>query len=151
MPIIHPDNTDGLARVFSTAFGELRNAVFATVAQGTIRKVARETFGHLLNMDMKFHLERQTGGLTRAIDRGTKGISFVLSSIVFHVIPTALEISMVCGILVSHCCAGAFADSCSLTNLGGISLESLQSRCSCIHGSPSRRRHGGEFGLARPC
>ncbi|BEI97107.1 hypothetical protein CcaverHIS631_0206960 [Cutaneotrichosporon cavernicola] len=89
----------GLARIFATVFGETRNAVFATVAQGTIRKVARETFGHLLNMDMKFHLERQTGGLTRAIDRGTKGISFILSSIVFHVIPTALEISMVCGIL----------------------------------------------------
>ncbi|CAK9784553.1 unnamed protein product [Cutaneotrichosporon oleaginosum] len=89
----------GLARIFSTVFGEMRNAVFATVAQGTIRKVARETFSHLLNMDMKFHLERQTGGLTRAIDRGTKGISFILSSIVFHVIPTALEISMVCGIL----------------------------------------------------
>ncbi|KAL1405060.1 Iron-sulfur clusters transporter atm1, mitochondrial [Vanrija albida] len=89
----------GLARIGATAFGELRNAIFATVAQGTIRKVARETFGHLLNMDMKFHLERQTGGLTRAIDRGTKGISFILSSIVFHVFPTVLEISMVCGIL----------------------------------------------------
>lgn len=50
-------------------------------------------------MDMGFHLTRQTGGLTRAIDRGTKGISFLLSSIVFHVVPTALEISMVCGIL----------------------------------------------------
>lgn len=89
----------GAARVLTTLFGELRNAVFASVAQNAIRKVARETFEHLLNMDMKFHLERQTGGLTRAIDRGTKGISFILSSIVFHVIPTALEISMVCGIL----------------------------------------------------
>ncbi|WVQ84811.1 iron-sulfur clusters transporter ATM1, mitochondrial [Cryptococcus sp. DSM 104549] len=89
----------GAARVLTTLFGELRNAVFASVSQNAIRKVARETFGHLLNMDMKFHLERQTGGLTRAIDRGTKGISFILSSIVFHVIPTALEITMVCGIL----------------------------------------------------
>ncbi|AFR97089.1 iron-sulfur clusters transporter ATM1, mitochondrial [Cryptococcus neoformans C23] len=89
----------GAARILTTLFGELRNAVFASVAQNAIRKVARETFEHLLNMDMKFHLERQTGGLTRAIDRGTKGISFILSSIVFHVIPTALEISMVCGIL----------------------------------------------------
>ncbi|WRT69765.1 iron-sulfur clusters transporter ATM1, mitochondrial [Kwoniella shivajii] len=89
----------GAARVLTTAFGELRNAVFASVSQSAIRKVARETFEHLLNMDMKFHLERQTGGLTRAIDRGTKGISFILSSIVFHVIPTALEITMVCGIL----------------------------------------------------
>lgn len=67
--LMHPD---GLARILTTAFGELRNAVFASVSQGAIRKVARETFGHLLNMDMKFHLERQTGGLTRAIDRGTK-------------------------------------------------------------------------------
>jgi ATP-binding cassette subfamily B (MDR/TAP) protein 7 len=107
---------DGLARIMTVAFGELRNAMFASISQGAIRKVARETFEHLLNMDMKFHLERQTGGLTRAIDRGTKwvrpvcgwaelmklrGISFILSSIVFHVIPTALEISMVCGILVS--------------------------------------------------
>ncbi|WVR07997.1 iron-sulfur clusters transporter ATM1, mitochondrial [Kwoniella sp. DSM 27419] len=89
----------GAARILTTAFGELRNAVFASVSQSAIRKVARETFEHLLSMDMRFHLERQTGGLTRAIDRGTKGISFILSSIVFHVIPTALEISMVCGIL----------------------------------------------------
>nr|ODN90933.1 iron-sulfur clusters transporter ATM1, mitochondrial [Cryptococcus depauperatus CBS 7855] len=89
----------GAARIFTTLFGELRNAAFASVSQNAIRRVARETFEHLLNMDMKFHLERQTGGLTRAIDRGTKGISFVLSSIVFHVIPTALEITMVCGIL----------------------------------------------------
>ncbi|WVQ74331.1 iron-sulfur clusters transporter ATM1, mitochondrial [Cryptococcus sp. DSM 104548] len=89
----------GAARILTTLFGELRNAVFASVSQNAIRKVARETFQHLLNMDMQFHLSRQTGGLTRAIDRGTKGISFILSSIVFHVIPTALEISMVCGIL----------------------------------------------------
>lgn len=66
------DGVDGCARVLTTLFGELRNAVFASIAQHTIRKVARETFEHLLSMDMKFHLERQTGGLTRAIDRGTK-------------------------------------------------------------------------------
>lgn len=87
------------SRIFSTLASELRNALFASVAQRAIRKVAKQTFGHLLNMDMGFHLQRQTGGLTRAIDRGTKGISFLLSSIVFHVIPTALEIGMVCAIL----------------------------------------------------
>ena len=64
--------TDGLARLLTTLFGELRNALFASISQSAIRKVARETFEHLLAMDMKFHLERQTGGLTRAIDRGTK-------------------------------------------------------------------------------
>lgn len=61
-----------MARVGATLFGELLNAVFANVGQRAIRKVARETFEHLLNLDLKFHLSRQTGGLTRAIDRGTK-------------------------------------------------------------------------------
>ncbi|BGP40527.1 Iron-sulfur clusters transporter atm1, mitochondrial [Rhodotorula kratochvilovae] len=89
----------GLARIGAGLFSELRNAVFANVAQGAIRRVARSVFAHLLNLDIGFHLTRQTGGLTRAIDRGTKGISFLLSSVVFHVVPTALEISMVCGIL----------------------------------------------------
>lgn len=83
-------------------FQELRNAVFASVAQKAIRKVARNVFDHLLRLDLTFHLTRQTGGLTRAIDRGTKGISFLLTSMVFHVLPTALEISMVCGILVCN-------------------------------------------------
>ena len=89
----------GAARVGSTVFQELRNAVFASVAQKAIRSVARNVFDHLLRLDLSFHLSRQTGGLTRAIDRGTKGISFLLTSMVFHILPTALEISMVCGIL----------------------------------------------------
>lgn len=89
----------GLARIGSGVFSELRNAVFASVAQSAIRRVARSVFTHLLNLEVGFHLTRQTGGLTRAIDRGTKGISFLLSSVVFHVVPTALEIGMVCAIL----------------------------------------------------
>ncbi|KAF7594353.1 Iron-sulfur clusters transporter atm1, mitochondrial [Aspergillus hancockii] len=89
----------GVTRIGATLFQELRNAVFASVAQKAIRKVARNVFEHLLRLDLNFHLSRQTGGLTRAIDRGTKGISFLLTSMVFHVVPTALEISLVCGIL----------------------------------------------------
>lgn len=89
----------GVTRIGATLFQELRNAVFASVAQKAIRKVARNVFEHLLQLDLNFHLSRQTGGLTRAIDRGTKGISFLLTSMVFHIAPTALEISMVCGIL----------------------------------------------------
>ncbi|TDL20752.1 P-loop containing nucleoside triphosphate hydrolase protein [Rickenella mellea] len=89
----------GAARIGATLFGEMLNAVFANVGQRAIRKVARETFEHLLNLDLKFHLSRQTGGLTRAIDRGTKGITFILQAILFRIVPTALEISMVCGIL----------------------------------------------------
>ena len=64
--------TDGAARVGATLFSELLNAVFANVGQRAVRTVARQTFDHLLNLDLKFHLSRQTGGLTRAIDRGTK-------------------------------------------------------------------------------
>lgn len=89
----------GATRVGATMFQELRNAVFASVAQKAIRNVARNVFGHLLRLDLNFHLSRQTGGLTRALDRGTKGISFLLTSMLFHIFPTVLEISMVCGIL----------------------------------------------------
>ena len=89
----------GATRIGATVFQELRNAVFASVAQKAIRTVACNVFNHLLRLDLQFHLSKQTGGLTRAIDRGTKGISFLLTSMVFHILPTALEISMVCGIL----------------------------------------------------
>ncbi|RDA87568.1 hypothetical protein CP532_3974 [Ophiocordyceps camponoti-leonardi (nom. inval.)] len=89
----------GAARIGAAVFQELRNAIFASVAQKAIRDVARNVLHHLLRLDLSFHLARQTGGLTRAMDRGTKGISFLLTSIVFHILPTALEVSMVCGIL----------------------------------------------------
>jgi ABC transporter ATM len=89
----------GGARFGAVLFGELRNAVFATVAQSAIRRVAHNTFRHLLNLDLGFHLSRQTGGLTRAIDRGTKGISYVLTAMVFHILPITFEISVVSGIL----------------------------------------------------
>ncbi|KAH7080788.1 P-loop containing nucleoside triphosphate hydrolase protein [Paraphoma chrysanthemicola] len=89
----------GITRMGATLSQELRNAVFASVAQKAIRKVACSVYEHLLRLDLSFHLTRQTGGLTRAIDRGTKGISFLLTSMVFHILPTALEISLVCGIL----------------------------------------------------
>lgn len=89
----------GVSRFGAVLFGELRNAIFASVAQGTIKQVARNTFVHLLNMDLSYHLARQTGGLTRAIERGTKGISYVLTAMVFHILPITFEISVVCGIL----------------------------------------------------
>jgi ABC transporter ATM len=89
----------GVTRIGATVFQEIRNAVFASVAQRAIRSVACSVYGHLLRLDLNFHLSRQTGGLTRALDRGTKGISFLLTSMVFHILPTALEISLVCGIL----------------------------------------------------
>ncbi len=89
----------GLLRVMSIAFAELRDAVFAKVAQRAIRDVALKTFRHLHKLALRFHLERQTGGLSRAIERGTKGIDFLLTFMLFNIIPTLLEITMVCGIL----------------------------------------------------
>lgn len=89
----------GGARFGAMLFDQLRNAIFAKVAQGAIMNVAHNTFQHLLNLDLEFHLSRQTGGLTRAIDRGTKGISYVLSAMVFRILPIAFEITVVSGVL----------------------------------------------------
>ncbi|CAK9197159.1 unnamed protein product [Sphagnum troendelagicum] len=89
----------GIARTGASACNELRNAVFAKVAQGTIRTVARQVFMHLHALDLSYHLSRQTGALNRTIERGTRAINFILSSMVFNVVPTLLEISMVAAIL----------------------------------------------------
>ncbi len=89
----------GLARVLSVAFGELRDAVFAKVAHRAIRTVALRVFQHLHALALRYHLDRRTGGLSRSIERGTKGIEFLLSFMLFNIIPTLIEITMVCGIL----------------------------------------------------
>jgi ABC-type transport system involved in Fe-S cluster assembly fused permease/ATPase subunit len=89
----------GLARITSQAFAELRDGIFAKVAQRAIRTLALKTFRHLHALSLSFHLERQTGGLTRAIERGAKGIEFLLSFLLFNVIPTLVEIAMVAAIL----------------------------------------------------
>jgi len=89
----------GVARVLSQAFGELRDAVFARVGQRAIRDVALKTFEHLHKLSLRFHVQRQTGGLSRSIERGTKGIEFLLNFMLFNILPTLLEIVLVCGIL----------------------------------------------------
>lgn len=89
----------GVLRVLSIAFAELRDAVFAKVGQRAIRDVALNTFKHLHALGLRFHLERQTGGLSRSIERGTKGIDFLLTFMLFNILPTLLEITLVCGIL----------------------------------------------------
>ncbi|MFA5520412.1 MAG: ABC transporter ATP-binding protein/permease [Castellaniella sp.] len=90
----------GFARLASSAFGELRDALFARVTQGSIRRIARQLFSHLLSLSLRFHLQRQTGGLSRDIERGTKGIGFLLNFMVFNILPTILEIAMVAGVLL---------------------------------------------------
>lgn len=89
----------GAARVLSLLFSELRDAVFARVGQHAIRSVALQVFQHLHALALRFHLARQTGGLTRAIERGTKGIQSLLSYLLFSVLPTFFQIALVCVIL----------------------------------------------------
>ena len=89
----------GLARLMTSVFGELRDAVFAKVLQGAIHTVAVEVFTHLYRLSLRFHLNRQTGGMSRDIERGTKGIGFLLNFTVFNILPTLLEMSLVAGIL----------------------------------------------------
>lgn len=90
----------GLARLATSIFGELRDALFARVTQGSIRRIAAQVFQHLLALSLRFHMERQTGGLSRDIERGTKGIGFLLNFMVFNILPTLLEIGMVTAILL---------------------------------------------------
>jgi ABC-type transport system involved in Fe-S cluster assembly fused permease/ATPase subunit len=89
----------GVARVAQQGFAELRDFFFARVGQRAIRAVGLKTFRHLHSLSLRFHLDRQTGGLSRAIERGVKGIEFLLTFMLFNIIPTFLEITMVCGIL----------------------------------------------------
>jgi len=89
----------GIARVAALAFGELRNAFFSKVAQNAITQLTLDTFKHLHSLSLQFHLGRQTGALSKFIDRGTKGVNFLLTYVLFNVIPTIIEIFLVAGIL----------------------------------------------------
>ena len=85
----------GLARIGGAGFGELRDALFASVQQRAVRLLALRTFKHLHAVSLRFHLDRQTGGMSRVIDRGVQGMQSVLRLAVFNVVPTALELIMV--------------------------------------------------------
>lgn len=98
----------GAARAGSSLFNELRNSIFAKVASDSIRRVAVNVFSHLHKLDLAYHLNRQTGALSRSIDRGSRGINFVLSSLVFNVVPTIVEVALVSSILW-YKCGGQFA------------------------------------------
>ncbi|HYA21423.1 MAG TPA: ABC transporter ATP-binding protein/permease [Burkholderiales bacterium] len=90
----------GLLRFSATLFGELRDAVFAKVTQRAIRRLALKVFSHLHSLSLRFHLDRQTGGVSRDIERGSRGISFLLQFMLFNILPTFVEIAMVAAILL---------------------------------------------------
>lgn len=88
-----------LARLASTLFSEIRDATFAAVGQKALRELSLKVFRHLHNLSLRYHLERQTGGLSNAIDRGTKAIESLLLFLSFNIVPTFVEIILVCGLL----------------------------------------------------
>ncbi|PIT78952.1 ABC transporter ATP-binding protein/permease [Limnohabitans sp. B9-3] len=89
----------GALRLSVSAFTELRELVFAKATQGAARQIAQETFQHLHGLSLRFHLERQTGGMTRDIERGVRGIESLISYSLYSVVPTLIEVALVLGIL----------------------------------------------------
>uniref|UniRef100_A0A8D0H7J2 Iron-sulfur clusters transporter ABCB7, mitochondrial n=1 Tax=Sphenodon punctatus TaxID=8508 RepID=A0A8D0H7J2_SPHPU len=110
----------GVSRAGAALFNEARNAVFGKVAQNSIRRIAKNVFLHLHNLDLSFHLSRQTGALSKAIDRGTRGISFVLGAFVFNLGPTMFEVALVSSILYFKCGA-----QYALVTLGTLAAYSM--------------------------
>ncbi len=89
----------GVTRVIAFTFIEIRDALFSKVSQHSIRQISLTMFQHLHNLSLQFHLNRQTGALAKYIDRGTKGIDFLLRYVLFNIVPTFFEVFLVSGIL----------------------------------------------------
>ena len=85
----------GVARLMTVGFGELRDAIFVRVAQRALRHLALQTFTHIHRLSMRYHITRKTGGLSRVIERGVKGVEFLLRFMLFSVGPLILELTMV--------------------------------------------------------
>lgn len=92
----------GLMRLAATFFNELREVVFARVTQGAVRDISLRVFRHLHSLSMRFHLERQTGGLTRDIERGSRGVGTLVNFTLYSVVPTLVEVLLVTGWLAYH-------------------------------------------------
>lgn len=92
----------GVLRVLSTLFTELREVIFARVTQQAVRRIALRVFEHLHALSLRFHLDRQTGGLTRDIERGTRGVSSLVSFTLYSILPTIIEVLMVLTWLILH-------------------------------------------------
>ncbi|MCB1376292.1 MAG: metal ABC transporter permease, partial [Rhodobacteraceae bacterium] len=88
----------GLMRLAGVGFGQLRDGIFARVGQRALRQLALETFRHIHALSLRYHITRKTGGLSRIIERGVKGVDFLLRFLLFSIVPLALELAMVAAI-----------------------------------------------------
>ena len=114
----------GAAKIISFTFVAVRDALFSKVSQHFIRQISLNMFKHLHNLSLQFHLNRQTGALAKYIDRGTKGIDFLLRYVLFNVVPTFFEIFLVAGILFYL--YGVWYAIITLTTIGLYSYLSFQ-------------------------
>lgn len=90
----------GLVRFSNVLFGELRDTIFGRVTEGAMRRIGHAVFQHLHSLDLAYHLDRRTGGLSRDIERGVNGISFLMRFMVFNIVPTFLEVGLIIGLLL---------------------------------------------------
>jgi len=119
----------GAARFANTLFGEIRDTVFGRVTERAMRRIGLQVFRHLHALDLDFHLNRQTGGLARDIERGVTGISFLMRFFVFNIAPTLFEISMVVGILlVNYGFSYAVITAAAVTAYGLYSVRATEWR-----------------------
>ena len=93
----------GVARTSAEGMTQLRNALFANLSESALRRMSVRTFRHLHEMELRFHLSRQTGSLSRTVERGTRAVGTLLSTSVLHVLPTVFEVSVVSALLARHC------------------------------------------------
>lgn len=105
----------GLIRLASTGLTELRELIFARVTQGAVRDISRQVFEHLHRLSLRFHLERQTGGLTRDIERGTRGVGTLVNFTLYSIVPTAVEV-----LLVTAWLAWFYPPAFALITLGAL-------------------------------
>jgi ABC-type transport system involved in Fe-S cluster assembly fused permease/ATPase subunit len=114
----------GAARMGASLFKELQTAIFAKVSANAIREVGSNTFRHVLDLDLAYHSSRETGALTRYLDRGGRGMRYFLSASLFNITPTLFEISLVCGILTHN--FGASYAAVALGTVGTYAIFTTQ-------------------------
>ncbi|WP_338516968.1 ABCB family ABC transporter ATP-binding protein/permease [Alteromonas gracilis] len=119
----------GALRLINVLLGEVRDTLFGRVTERAMRRLGLKVFKHLHNLDLGFHLNRRTGGLSRDIERGTNGISFLMRFMVFNIVPTLLEIALVVGLLlVQFGVSFAMIIICSVVAYIGFSMKATDWR-----------------------
>ena len=139
----------GFSRLASTGFTELREILFVRVTQQAIRRIALSVFTHLHNLSLRFHLERQTGGVSRDIDRGTRAISNLISYTLYSILPTIIELLLVMGVLAGFCAMANDSSAYARAPSASASSRTCAPRASTASTTPSSTRTSWASATAR--